>query len=236
MYLIEELPKMHLGREYVLSGNQDEVKIEDLDTLAKQSMPPCMQLMHTHLRTKHHLKHFGRLSYSLFLKGIGVSLEAALEFWREELEGRGGRNFDKEFAYNFKHSYGSVGKRTSYTPYACHKIIDEPAVEGGVHGCPFKTSKNDKGQLKSLLQVKEVSGEEIQEIFKLSNEGQYQMACKCLFDRQHPGHGFPIESMNHPNRYFDLSLQYIKQQQQMKEWENQKMEVEQQKKVKGEST
>lgn len=59
-----------------------------------------------------------------------MSLEAALEFWREELETRGGRNFDKEFAYNFKHSYGSVGKRTSYTPYACHKIIDEPAVEG----------------------------------------------------------------------------------------------------------
>jgi DNA primase large subunit len=53
-----------------------------------------------------------------------------LEFWRDELERKGGRNFDKEFAYNIKHSYGTVGKRTSYSPYACRKIIDEAPVEG----------------------------------------------------------------------------------------------------------
>jgi DNA primase large subunit len=57
-------------------------------------------------------------------------LDAVLEFWREELERKGGRNFDKNYAYQIKHAYGTVGKRTSYTAYSCAKIIDEAQVEG----------------------------------------------------------------------------------------------------------
>lgn len=106
-----------------------------------------MQNMHSALRARHHLKHFGLLSYNLFLKvttdlfsavanlkTIGVSLDAVLEFWRDELERKGGRNFDKNYAYQIKHAYGTVGKRTSYTAYSCSKIIDEPQVEG-MHRC-----------------------------------------------------------------------------------------------------
>ena len=36
------------------------------------------------LKADHKLKHWGRLQYGLFLKGIGLSLEDALAMWRSE--------------------------------------------------------------------------------------------------------------------------------------------------------
>lgn len=52
--------------------------------LSKQSFPPCMQNLHQAMKRDHHLKHGGRMQYGLFLKGIGLSLEEALRFWRIE--------------------------------------------------------------------------------------------------------------------------------------------------------
>jgi len=43
-----------------------------------------MQQLHSSLRLHHHLRHWGRQQYGLFLKGIGMSLEEALRFWRSE--------------------------------------------------------------------------------------------------------------------------------------------------------
>lgn len=52
--------------------------------LSKQSFPLCMRHLHETLRSTHHLKHGGRMQYGLFVKGIGLSLENSLKFWREE--------------------------------------------------------------------------------------------------------------------------------------------------------
>lgn len=52
--------------------------------LSKQSYPLCMRHLHETLRSTHHLKHGGRIQYGLFIKGIGLSLENSLKFWREE--------------------------------------------------------------------------------------------------------------------------------------------------------
>lgn len=43
-----------------------------------------MKQLHTALKTTHHLRYFGRQQFTLFLKGIGLSLEDALTFWRLE--------------------------------------------------------------------------------------------------------------------------------------------------------
>jgi DNA primase large subunit len=43
-----------------------------------------MSHLHTSMRQNHHLRHGGRQQYGLFLKGIGLSLEEAIKFWRSE--------------------------------------------------------------------------------------------------------------------------------------------------------
>lgn len=48
----------------------DEIKAEMVDELAQKHFPMCMRTLHDNLRQDHHLKHFGRLQYGLFLKVI----------------------------------------------------------------------------------------------------------------------------------------------------------------------
>lgn len=43
-----------------------------------------MRHLHETIRATHHLKHGGRIQYGLFIKGIGLSLEHSLKFWRDE--------------------------------------------------------------------------------------------------------------------------------------------------------
>lgn len=64
--------------------------------LSQESYPLCMQMLHNHLKTKHHLKHDGRMQYGLFLKGIGVSLEESMKFWRLQFA-KGGVDNDKVY-------------------------------------------------------------------------------------------------------------------------------------------
>lgn len=60
--------------------------------LAVKSFPLCMRHIHQCLRTNHHLRHNARMQYGLFLKGIGLSLEDSLAFWRAEFT----KKIDKE--------------------------------------------------------------------------------------------------------------------------------------------
>lgn len=58
------------------------------------------------------------------VQGIGLPLEEALRFWRSEFAPRvPGDKFDKEYAYNVRHSYGKEGKKANYTPWGCLKIV-----------------------------------------------------------------------------------------------------------------
>lgn len=82
-----------------------------------------MRHLHAQLRRDQHLKHNGRMQYGLFLKGIGLSLEEAMMFWRKAFGKINDDNFQRNYAYNIRHNYGQEGKRTNYTPYRYIQIV-----------------------------------------------------------------------------------------------------------------
>lgn len=53
-------------------GNGEEIRAEMVDDLSRKHFPLCMRNLHESLRRDHHLKHFGRLQYGLFLKVLIV--------------------------------------------------------------------------------------------------------------------------------------------------------------------
>ena len=66
-------------------GDMASINASSIDGLS-QHFPLCMQNLHRELRKNSHLKHFGRLQYTLFLKGIGLSLQECILFWRKSFK------------------------------------------------------------------------------------------------------------------------------------------------------
>uniref|UniRef100_A0A8C9FFL9 DNA primase large subunit n=1 Tax=Pavo cristatus TaxID=9049 RepID=A0A8C9FFL9_PAVCR len=151
--LLNHLSHSYVGPDYSVQKNTGKISLEHIDALSVKSFPLCMRQLHKALRENHHLRHGGRMQYGLFLKGIGLTLEQALEFWKKEfIKGKvDADKFDKGYAYSIRHNYGKEGKRTDYTPYSCMKIImSNPPSQGDYHGCPFRHS--DPELLKQKLQ------------------------------------------------------------------------------------
>jgi len=61
------------------------ITARNIDQLASL-FPLCMQNLHRDLRKNSHLKHFGRVQYTLFLKGIGVDMNECISFWRSSFK------------------------------------------------------------------------------------------------------------------------------------------------------
>lgn len=175
------------------------------------------------LNKDHHLKHFGRQQFGLFLKGIGLSLEDALLYWRRAFSKLSDDQFNKSYAYNIRHNYGQEGKRADYTPYSCMKIItsNQPSA-GDQHGCPFKHFS--KGNLVQMLQRNGIGEERVaRDVADLAKQGHFQVACTRFFEvtrgKVNPhtmsddGAAKPegaqhnvMDTIAHPNQFFELSL------------------------------
>ena len=138
-FLIDNLHNIYVGESYADANDEKSINPINIDKYSRQHFPMCMQNIHEVLRSNHHLKHHCRLQYGLFLKAIGLSLEDAINFWREEFtKHMDVEKFEKNYLYNIKHQYGKVGRRTNYSPYNCMKIIASNVGPGEHHGCPFK--------------------------------------------------------------------------------------------------
>ncbi|XP_053142473.1 DNA primase large subunit isoform X1 [Hemicordylus capensis] len=207
--LLSHLSHAYVGPDYSLQKSTGKISLGQIDALSVKSFPPCMRQLHKALRDNHHLRHGGRMQYGLFLKGIGLTLEQALQFWKSEfIRGKvDADKFDKGYAYSIRHSYGKEGKRTDYTPFSCMKIIlSNPPGQGDYHGCPFRHS--DPELLKQKLQSYKVSPTGISQILDLVKGMHYQLACQKYFALTHDvdDTGF---SLNHPNQYFAESQQLL---------------------------
>ncbi|GAA5963393.1 hypothetical protein JCM3765_003053 [Sporobolomyces pararoseus] len=199
-------------------GDGEEITAEMVQELSRQSFPLCMRNLQETLNSSHHLKHEGRQQYSLFLKGIGLSVEEAIVFWKKSFSKITDDKFNKEYKYNIRHNYGLEGSRKNYTPKSCTAIITGPVPGAGqCHGCPFRHQETN---LVPLLQlnVPNITNLDIKEIVKSAKEGHYHISCTRVFEIQHSKLGVSKgdglgggDSVDHPNRYFDKSRQLVKE-------------------------
>ncbi|KAK5213278.1 DNA primase subunit pri2 [Exophiala xenobiotica] len=196
------------------------ISAANIDNLS-QHFPLCMKHLHSTLRKNNHLKHYGRLQYTLFLKGIGLTLEDCLLFWRQSFKLITDDQFNKEYRYNVRHAYGDVGgdvnrRGRGYAPYSCQKILTEhPPGSGEAHGCPYRHFSVDN--LTSMLQATGVHDREVLRGVKEDVEKKrFHIACNRVFDWAHKaeikkvkdeGTWGPaeLETIVHPNTYFKRS-------------------------------
>jgi DNA primase large subunit len=106
--------------------------------------------------------------------------------------------------------YGKEGKRASYTPYPCPKIIvGNPPQSGDHHGCPFRHYDDD--HLSQLLGSLSLSDKNA--ILSLKKNHNYQLACTKHFEVLHPNAASAPDVQldnvgNHPNSWFAASVSY----------------------------
>ncbi|KOB78154.1 DNA primase large subunit [Operophtera brumata] len=188
--LLKGLHQSYSGNDY--SNSKSALPIESLDSLSMKSFPLCMRQLHEQLRSVHHLRHGGRLQYGLYLKGIGVTLEDSLRFWRDEFTKMMELDkFEKSYAYNVRYNYAKEGSKKNYSPFTCLRIINETVGPGDCHGCPYRHC--------------DVA---VNDIVDMAKKGHFQIACSRYFDAVHNSDlGLGI---NHPNQFFEESQKIVK--------------------------
>jgi DNA primase large subunit len=186
-----------------------------------QHFPLCMRSLHTTLRKNGHLKHFGRLQYTLFLKGIGLSLEDCLIFWRQAFRGYTDDEFNSKYRYNVRHAYGDVGgdanrRGRGYPPYSCQRILNDTGPgTGQTHGCPYRHFSVDN--LISLLQSTGVHDKDVlRGVREDVEKTRYHIACNRVFEWANKADikrvkedgtwsQADLDTIVHPNTYFKRS-------------------------------
>ncbi|KAI1816672.1 DNA primase, large subunit [Poronia punctata] len=197
-----------------------DISARNVDALSAH-FPLCMQNLHRTLKRDAHLKHYGRLQYILFLKGIGLNLEEALIFWRSSFHKFTDDVFNKDYRYNVRHAYGDVGGDSNrrgggYSPFSCQKILTEhPPGPGEAHGCPYRHFSLDN--LTALLQGVGITDRAVLQGVKQDKDSQkFHLACNRVFEYVHKNEiskardegimtAAQLETIVHPNEYFKRS-------------------------------
>ncbi|KAL8293663.1 hypothetical protein RQP46_000364 [Phenoliferia psychrophenolica] len=221
--------------EYTVSTNKlgEAITAEMIPSLAATSFPMCMRSMQDTLKSSHHLKHEGRQQLNLFLKGIGLSVEEAVFFWRKSFSNITDDKFNKEYKYNVRHGYGLEGSRKAYSPKNCVQIINGKSPgPGESHGCPFR-HYSEANLATALSSTYNLSSADQKEIINATKQHHYHIACTRLFEIQHASKGVAKgdgigkgDSVDHPNRYFDASRElYVVKTDEDGKLKEEKMEV-----------
>ncbi|KAJ7582779.1 DNA primase large subunit [Mycena floridula] len=195
-------------------GAGDEIKAEMIDEMSRKHFPLCMRTFHENLRKDRHLKHFERLHYGLFLKVLGLSIEEAIAFWRKSFKGGKVQDnqFDKEYKYNIRHSYGLEGRRANYQAKSCQQLL---SIENSAHGCPYRHFKPENVQtaLLSSYSNQGLSSSDLPEILAIMKTSHFHVACTRVFEITHAAYGVKkgdgigsFESVTHPNQYAARSI------------------------------
>ena len=189
-----------------------KVMLDEIPTVSR-SFPPCMRNMYETLKRNHKLKHLGRLHFGLFVKGIGLTMDESLKFWRTEmLKAITSDEFDKQYAYNIRYNYGKEGSCKNRLPYTCAGISREGApASGEAHGCPFKYMSPP--QLEDLMKL--INPQITQSTMNIILEKARMnpgIACATCFNGLHPKHEFDETGVSHPNVYFSESEERFREE------------------------
>lgn len=224
--ILNHLSKSFGSAESVYSEKEGVVEgapitAASIDTLS-QHFPLCMRNLHMTLRKNNHLKHFGRLQYTLFLKGIGLSLDECIIFWRQAFKGFTDDEFNSRYRYNIRHAYGDVGgdanrRNRGYPPFSCQKILNDNAPgTGQTHGCPYRHFSIDN--LTALLQATGVNDSEVlRGVREDVEKNRFHIACNRVFEWAHRNEikkvkengtwsQTDLDTIVHPNTYFKRSF------------------------------
>jgi DNA primase large subunit len=205
--VVGDLNSRYTGADYSRKDGDAVVRPDMIKPMAeKNDFPLCMRSMQAALETTHHLKYKARLQYGLFLKGIGLSLDDAIRYFRGEFTKAhvDADKFDKEYAYGIRYNYGKEGKKVNWTPWSCMRVIMESVGPGENHGCPYRHS--DPELLRSLLVKTGVEGGKLNDILQLVKEGHFQKACSAQFEATHIGQQLSTGIVNHPNQFCTESV------------------------------
>ncbi|KAJ1628593.1 eukaryotic and archaeal DNA primase, large subunit-domain-containing protein [Pavlovales sp. CCMP2436] len=95
---LEHCSTQYMTDDYAAEKKVGEgVTLASLPALSKRSFPPCMDSLNRKLIENSHLKHTGRLQLGLFFKGVGLSYDEAIVYWRTIfLKSMSADKFDKE--------------------------------------------------------------------------------------------------------------------------------------------
>ncbi|XP_071441609.1 DNA primase large subunit-like [Hetaerina americana] len=161
--------------------------------------PPCALNVLQTLRHDHRVRHHARIELSLFLKGIGMDVNEAIKFWKEEYSKtphcseQGSkccqhvwRNDYSRYIYNIQHLYGLKGSCKNYYTKSCSTL--QSAGSKTEEGCPF-VRMNTKDLLKVLPRaVSDRCGHSesshknlIDPIIELASKGKPREACNACF-------------------------------------------------------
>ncbi|KAK9473199.1 eukaryotic and archaeal DNA primase, large subunit-domain-containing protein [Dipodascopsis tothii] len=221
--ILNHVSKGFVAPEYVAGSllgageaRPDAVRADDVPKL-QQHFPLCMRTLQSALDREHHMQHFGRLQYGLFLKGIGLSVDEALQFWRRSFSVMTDDKFNKEYRYYVRHSYGLEGSHHNYRPYSCQNIIAEKAAPGPKdhHGCPFRHAAWDKLSA-ALDEIGVADAPTLRAIKDDVDKKHFHVACTRVFEATHParapgaGAADDGEAITHPNLYYDRSVMYAR--------------------------
>lgn len=207
----------HLSSGYSLNyshdqygANENSSDINATTVGSKEIMdqfPLCGQNLMLGLRTLQHLKYTARQQFTLFLKGVGLSLEDALTFWANEFKSVSIDKFNKEYKYNIRHSYGLEGGRINYKPWDCRTILSKPRPQKGeYHGCPYRDMASDA--LVRKLREMGLEERDVQQVVEISTKGDFTNACSKVLEVKTQGQ--IQEHVTHPNLYFDRMRQHTK--------------------------
>jgi len=173
---------------------------------ASRPFPPCMRNKLEDLRVKAHLRYTDRFQLNLFFKGVGFTVNEALEFWRRGVFPRGRMSeYQREHTYAIRHHYGLEGAMKDYDPHKCESL-GKAGIETEC-ACPFVGTVEDFRRASSArdwFSELSISGRAAVEC--AVQIGDPTTACARAFADAHGGMDIGDE-FTHPADYFDASME-----------------------------